>query len=236
MSMMAWSRRAAPLLLRSVRGYQRSTVPALVVGSLQVNAAHLVDPSSSVFTPCTNVLAPTNLWSGVRRMSSDIAKIPKLSDPAADEALHLLLATEWAELSQGVKDSVEAALAKSNDATLSTVWTSAQAVEKFAGTLESLRMEFGELNGANGETVRKVPDSLLKALDAVFKKYRNYLASFVEDEDFLKKKVQNDLGAILLQIKQRCTGLGPEWGEVSLLGTSGLSGSYIERRSKYEGA
>ncbi|KAL3684631.1 hypothetical protein R1sor_002653 [Riccia sorocarpa] len=231
MLMMAWSRRAAPLLLRSVRGYRSSAVPVLVVGSSQINAAQLVDTTSSVFALSTNLLSPTNLWTGVRRMSSDIAKIPKLSDPAANEALNILLATDWAQLNQAMKDNVEAALANSHDDVLSTVWTSAQAVEKFAGTLESLRMEVSELNGASGETVKRVPDSLANALEAVFRKYRTYLASFIEDEEFLKKKVQNDLGAILLQIKQRCSGLGPEWGEVALLGTSGFSGSYIERRA-----
>ncbi|BFI24869.1 hypothetical protein MPTK2_1g15670 [Marchantia polymorpha subsp. ruderalis] len=228
---MAWSRRAAPLLVRAARNYHHGALRVLV-GSSPINPAQLNHfPSDAAFRPASNNLVSTNMWSGVRRMSSDISVVPKLSDPASDEALNALLATTWAKIHKEIKDGVEGALAKSGDGTLSTVWSSAQAVEKFADTLLYLRMELDELNGSSGETVRRMPDGLLKALDSAFNKYQAYLASFSEDEDFLKKKVQNELGGILLQIKQRCSGLGPEWGKIALLGTSGLSGSYIERRA-----
>ena len=55
---------------------------------------------------------------------------------------------------------------------------------------------------------------LLDALKSALSKYNTYLASFGEDEFYLKKKVEVELGSLLAHIKQRCSGLGPEWGNV----------------------
>lgn len=43
-----------------------------------------------------------------------------------------------------------------------------------------------------------------------------YLSAFGEDEAYLRKKVELELGGVLLQIKQRLTGMDPKWSEVSL--------------------
>jgi hypothetical protein len=41
-----------------------------------------------------------------------------------------------------------------------------------------------------------------------------YLSAFGEDEVYLRKKVETELGGVLLQIKQRLTGMDPKWSEV----------------------
>lgn len=65
------------------------------------------------------------------------------------------------------------------------------------------------------QDVADIPEPLTKALQSAFTRYWLYLDSIDEDEGYLKKKVELDLGSKLLQVKQRCTGLEPEWGEVS---------------------
>ena len=42
-----------------------------------------------------------------------------------------------------------------------------------------------------------------------------YLSAFGEDEVYLKKKVELELGGVLVQIKQRLTGMDPKWSDVS---------------------
>ena len=56
---------------------------------------------------------------------------------------------------------------------------------------------------------------LLEALKSALSKYNTYLASFGEDEFYQKKKVEVELGSLLAHIKQRCSGLGPERGNVT---------------------
>ncbi|VVA99913.1 unnamed protein product [Arabis nemorensis] len=51
------------------------------------------------------------------------------------------------------------------------------------------------------------------------------------EEVYLKRKVEMELGTKMIHLKMRCSGLGSEWGKVTVLGTSGLSGSYVEQRS-----
>ena len=62
-------------------------------------------------------------------------------------------------------------------------------------------------------------------------RYAEYLDSFEPEEVYLKKKVEMELGTKMIHLKMRCSGLGSEWGKVTVLGTSGLSGSYVEQRA-----
>lgn len=96
--------------------------------------------------------ASNNVGLGIRHFS-DSSSVPSLSDPEAQEALNILLATNWSQTGKDVADVVEAAIGKGDPDTsiLVTVWSSAQACEKFAGTLTALRMELDQLSGDSGE-------------------------------------------------------------------------------------
>ncbi len=76
-----------------------------------------------------------------------------------------------------------------------------------------------------------MPEEIQDALRAAYKRYSNYLEAFGPEETYLRKKVETELGCQMIYIKMRCSGLDAEWGKVSLLGTSGISGSYIDQRS-----
>jgi len=69
--------------------------------------------------------------------------------------------------------------------------------------------------GYGWQDVKPIPDSTYNAVEAAYKKYITYLDSFEEDEAYLKKKVENELGGLFLQIKQRLAGLDPKWSKVS---------------------
>ena len=63
-------------------------------------------------------------------------------------------------------------------------------------------------------------------------RYEEYLASFGEGEAELKKKVEQELGWSLLQLKQRVAGgVGSSWSAMPVFGTSGMAGSIIDHRS-----
>ncbi|MCO5572308.1 hypothetical protein L7F22_026061 [Adiantum nelumboides] len=171
-----------------------------------------------------------------RAMSTSIANLPDIADLDVLHALKRLIAENWSEIPEEATDAVEKALTKKTDDTagieqLKNAWRTAEAVEKFSGTLVSLRMALDDLTGLTGEKVRPLPPLLLDALNSAFSRYKNYLAAFNEDEFYLKKKVEVELGSLLVHIRQRCSGLRPEWGNISLLGTTGLSGSFIEHRA-----
>ncbi|KAG0565076.1 hypothetical protein KC19_8G161900 [Ceratodon purpureus] len=175
--------------------------------------------------------------SQVRYMSSDLSALPDIKDGGILKALHALLGANWTKVEPSVREAVEASLKSSSDdvvgkEALTDAWRAAEAVEKFGGNmLQELLLEITDLSGGTGEDVKPIPDSTYNAVEAAYKKYIAYLDSFEEDEAYIKKKVENELGGLFLQIKQRLAGLDPKWSKITLLGTSGLSGSYIERRA-----
>ncbi|GLJ06278.1 hypothetical protein SUGI_0035030 [Cryptomeria japonica] len=178
----------------------------------------------------------TPIWAPTQAFSSDISVFPPVTDPDVKRALKDVLASNWDELEESLKSTVMDALSKETDdesgkEALSNVWRAAEAVEHFSGVLESLRMELDEISGSTGENVRPLPDELQGALQAAYKRYSNYLDAFGPEVTYLRKKVENELGTSMIHIKMRCAGLDSEWGRVTLLGTSGISGSYIEQRS-----
>jgi len=63
--------------------------------------------------------------------------------------------------------------------------------------------------------VGNLPEPVKAALLSALRRYTAYLASFSDDEEWLKKKVENELGASLLLVKQRCAGLESEWNQAS---------------------
>lgn len=64
-------------------------------------------------------------------------------------------------------------------------------------------------------------------MEAAYKKYIAYLDSFEEDEGYIKKKVEHELGGLFLQIKQRLSGMDPKWSKVSI-SFSTLTSEFIE--------
>ncbi|KAI3773793.1 hypothetical protein L1987_48326 [Smallanthus sonchifolius] len=92
-------------------------------------------------------------------------------------------------------------------------------------------MEIDDSVGMSGENVKPLTAEVANALSVAFGRYYAYLDSFGPDEGYLRKKVENELGMKLIHLKMRCSGLGGDWGKVTVLGTSGLSGSYIEHRA-----
>eukprot|EP01018_Ginkgo_biloba_P024527 Gb_29445 [translate_table: standard] len=172
----------------------------------------------------------------IRLFSSDISALPPVTDTDVKYALRDLMAADWEEIHDSIKSDVMNALSKETDdkdgqEALANAWRAAEAVEHFCGVLVSLRMELDEISGGSGENVRPLSDELQGALQAVYKRYTAYLDAFGPDEVYLKKKVEMELGTRMIHIKMRCSGLDSDWGKITILGTSGLSGSYIEHRS-----
>lgn len=129
--------------------------------------------------------------------------------------------------------------------TLQDAWKAAQAVESFGGQLTDMLLEINDLCGDSGEVahtspnfylpglkvalnfrshldtlwckqnVGKIPVETYMAVEAAHDKYLQYLSAFGDDEVYLRKKVELELGGVLLQIKQRLTGMDPKWSEVS---------------------
>ncbi|KAK9946538.1 hypothetical protein M0R45_011999 [Rubus argutus] len=85
--------------------------------------------------------------------------------------------------------------------------------------------------GLSGEDVKPLSDEYVNALKTIYNRYAAYLDAFGPEETYLRKKVETELGTKLIYLKMRCSGIGSEWGKVSVLGTSGLSGSYVEQRA-----
>eukprot|EP00262_Sarcandra_glabra_P011033 TRINITY_DN26728_c0_g1_i1.p1 TRINITY_DN26728_c0_g1~~TRINITY_DN26728_c0_g1_i1.p1 ORF type:complete len:239 (+),score=40.79 TRINITY_DN26728_c0_g1_i1:90-806(+) len=170
-----------------------------------------------------------------RSFSADVSQLPIITDLDVQNAFKDLLATSWDELPDAAVHDAKKALSKATEdkagqEALANVFRAAEAVEQFSGVLVSLRMELDDATGLSGENVRPMPDDLVEALRAVYRRYTVYLDAFGPDEVYLRKKVETELGTKMIHIKMRCSGIGSEWGKITVLGTSGLSGSYVEQR------
>ncbi|XP_022879859.1 succinate dehydrogenase subunit 5, mitochondrial [Olea europaea var. sylvestris] len=173
---------------------------------------------------------------GTRSFSEDVAHMPVIKDPEIERAFKDLMATNWDELPPAVVHGVKKALSKNTDdkaaqEALTNVFRAAEAVEEFTGILMSLKMEMDDAIGMSGEDVKPMPEEYVKAMRTIFDRYAAYLDAFGPEESYLKKKVENELGTKMIYLKMRCSGLDSEWGKVSVLGTSGISGSYVEQRA-----
>lgn len=62
-----------------------------------------------------------------------------------------------------------------------------------------------------------MPDHMRNALRTIFDRYNTYLNAFGPDESYLRKKVEQELGTMMIHLKMRCSGLGSEWGKVSYI-------------------
>lgn len=170
-----------------------------------------------------------------RFFSEDITHMPVIKDPEIETVFKDLMAASWDELHETVIRDAKKALSKTTDdkagqEALANVFRAAEASNEFNGILISLRMELDDSIGLSGENVKPLSDVFVNALRTAHERYTNYLNAFGPDEIYLRKKVETELGTKMIHLKMRCSGLGSEWGKVTVLGTSGLSGSYIEQR------
>lgn len=162
--------------------------------------------------------------------------MPDIKDPEVERAFKDLMAASWDELPNAVVGDAENALTKSTDdkagqEALINVFRAAEAVEEFTGILTSLKMEIDDAIGLSGENVKPMSKEFSDAFQTIFQRYITYLNSFGSEEGYLKKKVEMELGTKMIHLKMRCSGLDSEWGKVTVLGTSGLAGSYVEQRA-----
>ncbi|KAK0572360.1 hypothetical protein LWI29_030416 [Acer saccharum] len=171
-----------------------------------------------------------------RSFSEDVSHMPVMKDSEIHRIFKDLLAVNWDELPNRVIHDAEQALSKNTDdkdgqEVLKNVFRAAEAVEEFSGMITQIKMEMDDSIGISGENVKPLSNELSNAISTVFQRYMTYLDAFGTDELYLRKKVETELGSKMIFLKMRCGGLGPEWGKVSVLGTSGLSGSYVEQRA-----
>ncbi|CAI0404872.1 unnamed protein product [Linum tenue] len=165
--------------------------------------------------------------------SADVAHLPEIKDPDVLCAFKDLMTASWDELDATVVHDVKNALSKNtNDKSgqeiLKNIFRSSKAVEEFSGMVISLKMELDDSIGMTGEPLT---DDYAKGIRMFFEWYSAYLESFGPDDAYLRKKVEMELGSKMIFLKMRCAGLGSEWGKVTLIGTSGLAGSYVEQRA-----
>ncbi|KAI3992014.1 hypothetical protein MKX01_014905 [Papaver californicum] len=207
--------------------YLKRTFLPLTPGSVSTCSKHISSECRSTFT--------TSLGSR-RSFSDDVSHLPTISDPDVQKAFKDLMALNWDEIPNGVQDDVKKALSKNTEdktgkEVLENVFRAAIAVEEFSGMLIQLRMGIDDTLGLSGENSRPLPGELKDVLRVVYQRYTAYLDSFSPSETYLRKKVETELGTRMIHLKMRCGGLNSDWGKVTVIGTSGLSGSYIEQRA-----
>lgn len=172
----------------------------------------------------------------MRSFSEHVVHMPNIEDSEVKRAFKDLMAASWDELPDAVIYDAKNALSKSTEdkagqEALANVFRSAEAVEEFIGILTSLKMEIDDAIGLSGEDVKPLSKEFSDALHTVFQRYNAYMSAFGPEEEYLRKKVEMELGTRMIHLKMRCSGLDSAWGKVTVLGTSGLAGSYVEQRA-----
>ncbi|KAM0917572.1 hypothetical protein ACQ4PT_009403 [Festuca glaucescens] len=175
-------------------------------------------------------------WNSRRMFSSNEKHLPAISDPEIEAAFKDLMAASWNELPGSLVEEAKKAVSKATDdkaglEALENVFRAAEACEEFSGVLVTLRMALDDLCGLTGENVGPLPGYIEEAVKSAYNRYMTYLASFGPEEHHLRKKVETELGTKMMHLKMRCSGIGAEWGKITLIGTSGISGSYVELRA-----
>ncbi|KAL6610779.1 hypothetical protein ACP70R_040748 [Stipagrostis hirtigluma subsp. patula] len=175
-------------------------------------------------------------WNLRRFFSSNEKHLPAIADPEIESAFKDLMAASWNELPDSLVEEAKKAVSKATDdktgqEALKNVFRAAEACEEFSGVLVTLRMALDDLCGLTGENVGPLPGYIEDAVKSAYNRYMTYLESFGPEENYLRKKVETELGTKMIHLKMRCSGIGSEWGKISLIGTSGISGSYVELRA-----
>ncbi|GMQ07507.1 hypothetical protein CsSME_00051666 [Camellia sinensis var. sinensis] len=152
---------------------------------------------------------PRRQPTSTRFFSEDVTHFPDIKDPEILFVFKDLMAASWDELPDTLISDANKALSKNTDdkavqEAVANVFCAAEAVEEFSGMLVSLRMAIDDSTGL------------------FYQRYTAYLDAFGPDETYLRKKVETELGTKMIHLKMRCSGIGSEWGKVTVLGTSGL--------------
>uniref|UniRef100_A0A2P2IXJ6 Uncharacterized protein MANES_18G032800 n=1 Tax=Rhizophora mucronata TaxID=61149 RepID=A0A2P2IXJ6_RHIMU len=213
----------------------------LLCHNLASRSLFSLSSSTSAAPPTTRLPShfgsPFALGIGKKRsFSEDVTHLPVIQDPEILNAFKDLMAESWDELPDSVVYDVKQALSKNTDdkagqEILANVFRAAEAAEEFGGILISLKMDLDDSIGYMGEDVKPLSEKYSDALRTVFQRYTAYLEAFGPDENYLRKKVETELGSKMIYLKMRCGGLAAEWWKVTVLGTSGLAGSYVEQRA-----
>mmetsp|Transcript_22599 Transcript_22599/g.69818 ORF Transcript_22599/g.69818 Transcript_22599/m.69818 type:complete len:157 (-) Transcript_22599:226-696(-) len=117
---------------------------------------------------------------------------------------------------------------------LNAALESSLAVTDFGAIVDHFRVAVDDQTGGKfgDSTSAELPEEMGESMDLIIERYEEYLASFGEGEAELKKKVEQELGWSLLQLKQRVAGgVGSSWSAMPVFGTSGMAGSIIDHRS-----
>ncbi|CAM0912589.1 unnamed protein product [Alopecurus aequalis] len=175
-------------------------------------------------------------WNSRRMFSSNEKHLPTISDPKIETAFKDLMSASWNELPGSLVEEAKKAVSMATDdkagqEVLENVFRAAEACEEFGGVLVTLRMALDDLCGLTGENVGPLPGYIEEAVKSAYSRYMTYLESFGPEEHHLRKKVETELGTKMIHLKMRCSGIGSEWGKITLIGTSGISGSYVELRA-----
>ncbi|XP_060199475.1 succinate dehydrogenase subunit 5, mitochondrial [Lycium barbarum] len=191
-------------------------------------------PRNRRLTECQHPF--TMAMGSMRSFSEDVTHMPAIEDSEVKRAFKDLMAASWDELPDAVVYDAKNAVSKSTDdkagqEALANVFRAAEAVEEFTGILTSLKMEIDDAIGLSGEDVKPLSKEFSDALHTVFQRYNAYMSAFGPEEEYLRKKVEMELGTKMIHLKMRCSGLDAAWGKVTVLGTSGLAGSYVEQRA-----
>ncbi|CAN0922270.1 Succinate dehydrogenase subunit 5, mitochondrial, partial [Linum grandiflorum] len=220
----------------------RSSMGFTAIASNQLLHHHSASRSLFTISPAAQHIScssrsPFGIGIGsTRSFSVDVAHLPEIKDNDVLCAFKDLMAASWDELDASVVHDVHNALSKNSEdkagqEILQNVFRASEAVEEFGGMVMTLKMELDDSIGMSGEDVKPLSDEYAKAIRTFFERYTAYLDSFGVDETYLRKKVEMELGSKMIFLKMRCAGLGSEWSKVSLIGTSGLAGSYVEQRA-----
>ncbi|XP_021773810.1 succinate dehydrogenase subunit 5, mitochondrial-like [Chenopodium quinoa] len=175
-------------------------------------------------------------FGSIRSFSKDVAPLPDIKDSEIKAVFKDFMAADWGELPSSLIKDAKKVLSKDSDdkvgkEALKSIFRAAEASEEFIGCLETFKMAIDDLVGMSGENVKPLPEHYAQALKTAYDRYSKYLDSFGPDEVYLKKKVESELGRRMIHLKMRCGGLDSQWGKVTVLGTSGISGSYVEQRA-----
>ncbi|KAL6577028.1 membrane anchor in succinate dehydrogenase complex [Orobanche minor] len=226
-------------IFRRSQVFSSSAAAASTAVNHRIRHLHFSSPSIAAASPNQNYQHQhpygRNLGD-TRSFSEDVSHAPQIKDAQIERAFKDLMATNWDNLPSAVVHDVLNALSKSTEDNvaqdaLKNVFQAAEAVEEFTRIAMQLKMAMDDSIGLSGEDVKPLPEEYKTALQTIFDRCAAYLAAFGPEESYLKKKVEMELGTKMIYLKMRCGGLDADWGKVTVLGTSGLSGSYVEQRA-----
>ncbi|KAK7285070.1 hypothetical protein RJT34_19828 [Clitoria ternatea] len=203
---------------------------------------------------CTECRSPFSMGLGSKRFfSEDVSHMPNIKDPELQNAFKDLLAENWSELPDAVVYDVKNALSKNTDdkagkEVVENVFRAAEAVQEFGGILVTLRMEIDDSIGSGGEKVEAELGTQMIHLkmrcSGLGAEWGKFSARF-HGNDVTMMACDGDKsnwrGGEVSCCGDRDTRW---WGEepertmetlmVTVLGTSGLAGSFVEQRAPFD--